>query len=354
MKTEDIIEILNEYHPDEKFYKEYYEVQQKNKDITELLSHYSKDDLLKRKLIVKEIEKGWLPNNMNDNMFFDINDARDICLKKHFRYTPIFNHKHTFFELVYVVSGNCHQNINGNEFDLTQGQFCLISPLTTHSIGVFNDSIILNIILRRKTFEEIFYNIFRHSNKITDFVNQSLYLYQQSSHMIMDTKQDIALHNMVLDMYAQYVKQDKFNELVLNTELMYIFSKILQNYENEIEVPIKPYNGNKNILKIITYIEKNYKTATLANTAKAFNLSTSYFSRLIKKYTNKSFTDIVLGIKFDKVRSMLETTDISINEIAYLVGFENCEHFYRLFKKRFNMTPGEYRNRSKNIMTDNY
>lgn len=343
MSIETILQQLNEYHPDELFYKDYYFANKNHLDIQQFLNNYSKEDLIQRKLIVTELKDGWLPNNMNDHMFFDTHDIHDICLSKHYRYTPTFNHKHTFFEFVYVVSGTCHQTINGNELELTQGQFCIVAPLTTHSISVFDDSIVINIILRRKTFEDIFYNLFRHSNKITDFVNQSLYLYQQSNYMTIDTNKDILIRNMVLDMYTQYITQDKFNELVLNTELMYMISIILQRHEEGIHVPLTPYSGDKNILKIISYIEKNYKTVTLSDTAEAFNFSTSYFSRLIKKHTDKSFTYIVLGIKFDKVTSMLETTDININEIAYLVGFESNEHFYRLFKKRFDMTPGEYR-----------
>lgn len=353
METDKILKKLSDYHPDELFYKEYYFAKKEHKDIQQFLSHYKKEDIINRKLIVEELENGWHPNNMNDNMFFDVHDKHDICLSKHYRYTPTFNHKHTFFELVYVVSGTCHQNINGHSFDLSQGQFCIVAPLTMHSISVFDDSIIINIILRRKTFEDIFYNLFRHSNKITDFVNQSLYLYQQSSYMIIDTNIDLDLRHMVLDMYEQYNQQAKFSELVLNTELMYMISIILQRHEEGIEVPLKPYSGDKHILKIISYIEKNYKTVTLADTAEAFNFSPSYFSRLIKKHTDKSFTEIVLGIKFDKVTSMLETTDININDIAYLVGFESNEHFYRLFKKRFNMTPGEYRLCTKNFITNN-
>lgn len=346
MNSEEIIKLLNEYHEDEIFYKAYYEAKQKN-EVTQFLMNYSYDELLKRKLIIEEIKNGWMPVYMDDDMLFDNNDPHDICLSKHFRYTPVFNHKHIFFELVYVVSGHCQQIINGKEMTLTQGQFCIISPLTSHSIGVFDDSIILNIIIRRKTFIEIFNNLLRHSNKITDFVNQSLYLVQQANYIIMDTNRDVVLRNMVLDMYIQYTHKKKFNELLLNTELMLLISKILQDYEDKIEIPHKPYNGNKEILNIITYIEKNYKTATLVDVSETFNYSQSYLSRLIKKETGKSFTEIVLSLKFDKARTMLETTNISINEIAYLTGFENNENFYRLFKKRFHMTPGDYRNHCK-------
>lgn len=99
---------------------------------------------------------------------------------------------------------------------------------------------------------------------------------------------------------------------------------------------------------MISYIEDHYQSITLQKAADHFTYSPSYLSRLIKKETGMSFKEITLNIKFDKSRALLETTNKSIEEIATLVGFENSENFYRLFKKTFNLTPGQYRKQSQN------
>ncbi|HJC83674.1 MAG TPA: helix-turn-helix domain-containing protein [Candidatus Anaerostipes avicola] len=73
------------------------------------------------------------------------------------------------------------------------------------------------------------------------------------------------------------------------------------------------------------------------------NYSAPCCSRFIKEYTRHLFTKILLDIKFRKSLSLLESTNISIADISGMVGFENMEHFNRLFKKRCHMTPGTYR-----------
>lgn len=346
MNNLNTIKELFTYEDDELFYKEYYEAKKKNK-IPQFLTRYDADEIKKRKLIVREIKNGWNPVAMDDEMLFSSDANNDIVVSKHFRYTPTFMHKHTFFEIIYVMNGHCRQVINNHEVDLKEGQFCIIAPLTTHSISVFDDSILINILVKRKTFENVFYTLLQKSNKITSFINQSLYLYQAAGYLLADTNKDEEILDHVLNLYHQYESKKPHYDLVMNTELMYVLSLLLQRYEDTIELPQTPYGGNKDIIDIVSYIEDHFKDITLQKTADHFKYSTSYLSRLIKKETGESFRDIVNNIKFDRARGMLETTEYSIEEIAYAVGFENSENFYRLFKKKFHITPGNYRKRSK-------
>lgn len=206
----------------------------------------------------------------------------------------------------------------------------------------------LNIIIWRDLFEDIFYNLLRKSNAISDFFNQSLYLYEQNDYMIIDTEKDEDISSFVLDMYIQGVDQKPFYNLVSNAEIMYIIALILQRYDKNIHLPEKPYEGNDTIIQMISYIEHHFKDVTLNSLSDHFGFSANYCSRMIKKYTGKSFTDIVLNIKFTKAKNMLDMGEKSIADIAENTGFNNIEHFNRLFKKRYHMTPGAYKSKSIN------
>jgi hypothetical protein len=121
-------------------------------------------------------------------------------LQKHNRYSPLFVHAHLFFEMPYVLKGHCMQEVMNHQYDIRAGEFCLIAPTVPHVIGVFDDSIIINIILRSETFKDAFDNLLRFSNRITNFINDSLYLFNKSGIMIMDTEEDAEIRDMVLDM----------------------------------------------------------------------------------------------------------------------------------------------------------
>lgn len=78
--------------------------------------------------------------------------------------------------------------------------------------------------------------------------------------------------------------------------------------------------------------------------AAQLNLSANYLSDLLNKYTGKSTQEHIHLKLIDKAKSMLWSTEDSITEIAYNLGFEHPSHFSKLFKIKTGFSPKEYRN----------
>ncbi|QDX91244.1 AraC family transcriptional regulator [Brevibacillus laterosporus] len=98
------------------------------------------------------------------------------------------------------------------------------------------------------------------------------------------------------------------------------------------------------IRKAITYLKEHVsKKVRLQEVAQNCCLSVYYFSHLFQRETGYSFIEYVHRIKLKKAVIYLETTDLSIQEIAFELGFEDANYFSRLFKKQMNMSPREYR-----------
>lgn len=343
MDRDNILELIEKMEEDEIFYQNYYNACGNEKSLNEFISSLDRDELYERKLIVPEIKGSWNPINMTDEMMYDFNTNKEITLSKHYRYTPMFSHKHSFYEVVYCLKGSCKQFINNYDISLKEGYFCIIPPDTSHSIGVFDDSLIINIIIWRGAFEDIFYNLLRKSNKISDFFNQSLFLYDQNNYMIVDTTKDIEIKNLILDLYYENLKNENNSELVTNSLVVLIFSLIVKRYDDNIYFPDQSKTPSQIVTEMISYMEHQFKSITLSKLAKRFNYSESHCSRIIKSNTGKTFTNIILDIKFNKAKNLLKKSSHSIEEIAILSGFNNIEHFQRLFKKHYDITPGKYR-----------
>lgn len=343
MTSQELYRKLCEYNEDEKFYIQYYDAKQNKWNLEEFLKNLDFEKVIDQRLIIPEVSSGWMPVDMSDDIYFDSNDKNSIVMSKHNRYTPMFRHKHIFFEMVYVMWGSCRQRINQEEIELKEGQFLLIAPEIMHSVGVFDSSVIINILIRRSTFEDIFYDMLRDTNKISIFFNSSLFENEQNAYLIFDTDHDALFREFVLDMFLEFLNKKKYYEKILNGQLMILFTKLLQLYEDKIQYPPRVGKSTHLSMQILGYIEKYYQTVSLSEVAGCFHLSEAYCSRLIKKHTGKSFTMIVQDIKFHRACSLLETSHISIAEISRLSGFEYVEHFNRLFKKRYQMTPGQYR-----------
>ena len=101
---------------------------------------------------------------------------------------------------------------------------------------------------------------------------------------------------------------------------------------------------DERMVEMNNYIQTNYKTVTLEDLAEHFHLSEPYVSKYIKEKSGKTFGEIVQNIRMKKARTLLKNGTMGVENIALSVGYQSVEHFNRTFKKKYNMTPVEYRN----------
>ncbi|MGN1148830.1 MAG: 2-isopropylmalate synthase [Lachnospiraceae bacterium] len=97
------------------------------------------------------------------------------------------------------------------------------------------------------------------------------------------------------------------------------------------------------IVDILNYVQNHYRDVTLEGLAESFHLSAPYLSKYIKEKSGKTFQDTVKEARLAKARILLKESSQNVEAIAESVGYENVEHFNRLFKKAFGMTPMQYR-----------
>lgn len=76
-------------------------------------------------------------------------------------------------------------------------------------------------------------------------------------------------------------------------------------------------------------------------------LSPNYFGDLIKKETGKTAQQYILSKLIDRAKDQILTTNQSVSQIAYGLGFQYAQHFSRLFKKNVGCSPNEYRMQNK-------
>ena len=101
---------------------------------------------------------------------------------------------------------------------------------------------------------------------------------------------------------------------------------------------------DERLLEIMNYIQANYLDVTLDDLSEKFFLSKPYLSKYIKEKSGMTFGDIVKKVRMKKARAMLKSSSMTVENIALSVGYQNVEHFNRLFKKAYNMTPVQFRN----------
>ena len=105
--------------------------------------------------------------------------------------------------------------------------------------------------------------------------------------------------------------------------------------------------GSNDVLKseIIEYVQNNFRDSnfSLKMMALHFGLNMSYLSRFFKKHMNETLTEYVTKLRMAEVKYKMETTDKSIRDIVYEVGYIDVPSFCRKFKQCEGMSPSEYR-----------
>ena len=110
----------------------------------------------------------------------------------------------------------------------------------------------------------------------------------------------------------------------------------------------KHMTGSNVIDTAIEYIEKNISSdISLESTASHCFLSPTYFSMCFKNKTGKTFSSYLSELRLNKAKSLLSQTDIPINRVAELCGFNSASYFHRFFKRSTGMTPLNYKNNSQ-------
>lgn len=109
---------------------------------------------------------------------------------------------------------------------------------------------------------------------------------------------------------------------------------------NNVEIS---YNSRR-IERAIEYMNQNFqKSITLSEVAKLANMTDVSFSRFFRNRTGITFMDSLLEMRLGHASRLLIDTTQSVAEVAYNCGFNNISNFNRLFKKKKNCTPKEFR-----------
>ncbi|MCT4685905.1 response regulator [Vallitalea sp.] len=120
----------------------------------------------------------------------------------------------------------------------------------------------------------------------------------------------------------------------------------LINYGNTYIENLTKKQYSKTIQCVINYINSHYNEEISLKTLSAkMSFSPSYLGKKFRKEVGCLFGEYVNSIKMEKAKQLLLETNLKASKISEMLGIHNTNYFYALFKKYYNITPTEYRNR---------
>ena len=102
--------------------------------------------------------------------------------------------------------------------------------------------------------------------------------------------------------------------------------------------------AQKRVQLMMQYIHENYNHGlSLNEIASHIGVSKSTALNLFRRFLHTTPVDYLIGYRLQTASWLLKNTNKKVKTIAYESGFHNVDYFCRLFKKRYHLTPSEYR-----------
>lgn len=334
---------IHTYEEDELFYRNVYLHEKESPEtFAEYLNTLDRDFIKQHELFIPALlDEPWYTYLEEKQLF--LSRPGSVMCRKHYRYTPVFLHEHEFFEILCIYDGTADVVIQGIAHHLTVGDLLIIPPGTRHSIGIFDDSIAFNIIVRSSTFRSTFFPMIANNSALSQFFSHVLFKKTTGNYILFHTGEDPVIRSSLQDLYIEFLGRGKYKTTFLNTYLVLLWAQLLRHHENHMESILTKAYSAASMTQILDYLNRNFHSTSLSEAASHFGFSPSHFSTLIKEGTGQTFLQIIKDIKLSQACRALTETNLSIASICELVGYENPEHFMRTFKKAHGMTPSQYR-----------
>ena len=252
---------------------------------------------------------------------------------------------HSFYTIALKKNFNGKLKYGQQDFDFDEGVMHFMSPkqvLTiestveefTHSgwLLLIHPDFLWNTALAKKIKQHEFFDY---------NTNEALHLSDREEALVVGIMQNIAQEYYAnIDPYSQDVMIDQLALLLTYSERFYqrqFITRKIANHQilNRLEELLSEYfNSEDAAAKGIP---------TVQHFADELHLSANYLSRLLKTLTGQSTKHFIQDKVIDLAKEKLSTTDLSVSEIAYELGFEHLQSFSKLFKAKTNFTPLAFR-----------
>jgi len=263
-----------------------------------------------------------------------------IDIRPHTRFAHFPAHSHDYVEIVYMCSGTTTHIINGRQIVLREGELLFlcqgavqeILPAGINDIGV-------NFIVRPNFFDTVLAMMGEEDTPLRRFVVDCLKNSRDNKgYLHFEVSDVLPVQNLVENLIWTLINETP-NKRNINQTAMGLLFLILINHTDRL------FCGESEdiTVRILEYIEDNYKNGSLGELSKLLHYDISTLSREIKNKTGKKYTELVQEKRLSQACFLLKNTDMTVKEISEKTGYENVSFFYRIFKEQYGVSPKKYR-----------
>ena len=250
---------------------------------------------------------------------------------------------HNFWELVYVDKGSVIVSRDGEEIILGQGELIFHKPNEFHSIRAHDSAPNFMVIsfastsLAMSALEGFRMSLERpYKSLLTSIIKEAEQCY-------VIPKNDTKLRQLRRRATAPFGSE----QLVKN----YLEQLLIYLLRSSADTDREPIPQTAEEEPLVTAIKeyltvRREETIRVEDVCRAFGYSKSFLSRLFREHTGSSIAAFAMEKKMERAKELIREGNLNFTQISANLSFEDPQYFSRVFKRRYGMTPTEYKNRA--------
>lgn len=269
---------------------------------------------------------------------------------------PVFKkrepfHRHDFFYFNFTMKGQYDSISRARDKRITikEGELYAGQPSARHALlptGNERENVIIGVLIQKRVFFKDFLPMISADTKLFRFFLEPEKNSASNEFLHFKMKDDSAARALLEMMAVEYAAENEDTQAVLKPLALSFLMQVSRQCSSRF-VSKKRSAISKDRLsdKIVRYMSAHISEVTLGGIARKFSRHPNYVSSLLRKETGFSFSEILFDLRMERAKILLKESELSIEEIAYMTGYNDSSNFYKAFRKKFGMSPREFANK---------
>ena len=272
-----------------------------------------------------------------------------IQIRPHTRFVHFPEHTHNYVEVIYMCSGETTHIINGEKIVLRQGELLFLSQNTVQEIlPAGEDDLAVNFIVLPEFFDHALRMMGAEENLVRKFIIECLRKEEAPiGYLHFKVAEILPIQNLVENLVWTIMNEQQ-NKRSINQYTMGLLFLQLLNHTDKVKVGKDQYEQEV-LLGIYRFIEEHYVNGQLSTLASQLGYDLYSLSRLVKKLTGKTYTELVQEKRLMQAQFLLQNTKWTVADIGMAVGYDNLSYFHQIFRKKNGISPRQWRLNNKLI-----
>lgn len=241
-------------------------------------------------------------------------------------------HIHNHTELFFILGGKGQFLIDDQLYPVDVNNLVIINPNVIHTEVSLNAQPLEYIVLGIEGVE-----------LVTSEVSNGQF-------SILDHYESMDISSCLRNILREMEQKNTGHEDVCQAYMEILIIRLMRNTALTVSTDAQAVSGNRQCAAVKRYIDLHFKEPlTLEQLAQESHINKYYLSHSFKQEYGISPINYMINRRIEESKYLLAETDLSLSQIAQLLGFSSLSYFSQVFRRTQSLTPMEYRKNTKNL-----